>query len=211
MEKNKDKTMIAVKTYDKIAQAYAKEFFSDKIDLKHLDKFLSLLPKKAKILDIGCGPGNYTKYILEKGFLVEGIDLSKGMLQAAKKLVPKGTFKIMDMRKLKYPDQSFDGLCVAYSLYHIASNQALGVLKEFYRVLKPKGIAILMLQEGKGEGIIPEPFNPKEKMFFKYYGKGEIKNLLQKARFEIIYEAEREPRSGLELKHKKLFLIARKL
>jgi ubiquinone/menaquinone biosynthesis C-methylase UbiE len=205
-----DKTMIAVKTYNKIAQAYAKEFFDDKIDLKYLDKFLSLLPQKAKILDIGCGPGNYTKHMMERRFIAEGIDLSRGMIKIAKKLVPNGKFKIMDMRKLKYSEKSFDGLCVAYSLYHIASNQTFSTLKEFFRVLKPDGLIILMLQKGKGEGIIPEPFNPKEKMFFKYYEKGEIKNLLRKSGFEVIYEAERTPRSGLELKQKKLFIIARK-
>jgi len=202
--------MIAVKTYDKIAQVYAREFFKDKIDLKHLDKFLLLLPKEAKILDVGCGPGNYTKYMMKKRFFVEGIDLSKGMLLIAKKLVPEGTFKIMDMRKLRYPNQLFDGLCVAYSLYHIASNEASVVLKEFRRVLKPKGIIILMLQEGKGEGIIPEPFDPMEKMFFKYYKKREIKQLLKEANFKVIYEAERKTRSGLELKQKKLFIIAKK-
>ena len=67
-----------------------------------------------------------------------------------------------------------------------------------------------MLQKGKGEGIIPEPFDPKQKMFFKYYLKDEIKNLLSKTKFKPIYEAERETRSGLELKQKKLFIIARK-
>ena len=210
MNKNADKTMIAVKTYDKVAEAYAKEFFGDKLDLKHLDKFLSLLPQEAKVLDVGCGPGDFTKYMTEKRFSVEGVDLSDGMIKIARKMVPQGTFKKMDMRKLNYPNESFVGLCVAYSFYHISSKQALSVLKEFSRVLKPKGIIIFMLQEGKGEGVMPEPFELKEKMFFKYYEKDEIKNLLKKAEFDVIYETEREPRSELELKQKKLFIIVKR-
>ena len=206
-----DKNLIAVRTYDKIAKAYTQEFFDDKIDIKYLNKFSSLLPKKGRVLDVGCGPGNFPKYFLEKGFSVEGIDLSTEMIKIARKMVPKGVFRIMDMRKLKYPNESFDGLCVAYSLYHIPSKQTLDVLKNFNRVLKPNGIIILMLQKGKGEGVIPEPFNPKEKMFFKYYQKGEIKNLLKKSGFKIIYEAERKPRSGLELKQIKLILIVQKI
>jgi ubiquinone/menaquinone biosynthesis C-methylase UbiE len=201
-----DKTMIAVKTYSKIAKDYAREFFNDKIDLKHLNKFLLMLPKRARILDVGCGPGNYTKCMMEKGFVVEGIDLSKGMIKVARKMVPKGIFKIMDMRQLHYSAQTFDGLCAAYSLYHIASDQALDVLREFHRVLKPDGIMILMLQQGKGEGIIPEPFDEKEKMFFKYYQKNEIKKLLKATNFEVMYEAERKSRGELELKQKKLFI-----
>lgn len=57
---------------------------------------------------------------------------------------------------------------------------------------------------------MPEPFNPNLKMFFKYYQKDEIKDLLRRAKFETIYEAERKSRSDLELKQKKLFIIARK-
>jgi len=205
-----DKMMIAVETYDKIAQVYTKEFFDDKIDIKYLDKFLSFLPHKARVLDVGCGPGNFTKYFLGKGFYAEGIDLAPNMIKMAKKMVPEGIFKIMDMRKLKYPNKSFDGLCTAYSLCHISSNQALDVLKEFYRVLKPNAIMILMLQKGKGEVVIPEPLDPKRKMFFKYFQPGEIKNLLKKSGFKIIYQAERKSRGRLELKNKKLFLIAKK-
>jgi len=207
----RDKTFIAVKTYDKVAGAYAREFFDDGIDLKHLDKFLLLLPKRAKILDVGCGPGNYTAYMMEKGFDVEGIDLSQGMLKVAKRLVTKGKFRLMDMRKLKYRSRLFDGLCVAYSLYHIELKQVPKTLKELHRVLKSKGLIILMLQQGRGEGIMSEPLNPKEKMFFKYYQKNEIEQLLKMANFRVIYEAERKSRHGLELKQKKLFIIAIKI
>jgi len=209
-KKQTDKSIIAVGTYDKIAQAYTKEFFEDKVDIKYLDKFLSFLPKEAKILDVGCGPGNFTKYFLEKGFYAEGIDLSTGMLKIAKKKVPNGIFKKMDMRKLNYPDESFDGLCAAYSLYHIPSKQTLITLKEFNRVLKLNGIMILMLQKGKREGIMPEPFDPKRKMFFKYFQEKEIKDFLKKSGFKIVYGGKRKPRSSLELKRIKLFFITRK-
>jgi len=209
-KKQIDKSLIAVKTYDKIAQAYTKEFFEDKVDIKYLDKFLSLLPKGAKIIDVGCGPGNFTKYFLKNGFSAEGIDLSTEMLKIARKMVPNATFKKMDMRKLKYPSESFGGLCAAYSLYHVPSTQTLTVLKEFNRALKPNGIMILMLQKGKGEDIIPEPFDPKRKMFFKYFQEKEIKDLLKKSGFKIVYGGKRKPRSSLELKRIKLFFIARK-
>lgn len=205
-----DKNLIAIKTYNKIAKTYARKFFKDKTDIRHLDKFLSFLPFKAKILDVGCGPGNFINYFLEKKFFVEGIDLSNEMTKVARKMVPNGVFKIMDMRKLKYPNKFFDGLCAAYSLIHIPSNQTLNVLREFHRVLKSGGVMILMLQKGKGEEIIPELFDPKRKMFFKYFQKEEIKSLLEKSGFKTIYEAERKPQGKFELKKTKLFLIAKK-
>lgn len=207
-----DKNIVVIDTYDKVADIYAREFSGRKTDLKHLDEFLSLLPKNARILDVGCGPGDYSKYMKEKGFSVEGIDLSIGMLQIAKKMFPEVKFKKMDMRKLEYPNQTFDGLCVAYSLFHVQPSQTTNVLKGFYKVLKSNGIMLLMVHEGKGEEMVPEPLNPELKMFFKYYQKDEIETLLQKTGFEVIYESERKPKkTGPELKKNRLFIIARKI
>jgi trans-aconitate methyltransferase len=48
------------------------------------DQFVDLVAKpKARILDIGCGPGNITKYLLKKrpDFYVEGIDIAPNMVE----------------------------------------------------------------------------------------------------------------------------------
>lgn len=79
-----DKSKFAVDTYNKIAKIYTNKYFEDLVDAPFIDKFLYLVPPEAKILDIGCGPGNFTKYIMEKGYFVEGIDLSKEMLKIAR-------------------------------------------------------------------------------------------------------------------------------
>ena len=81
-------------------------------------------------------------------------------------------------------------------------------LKRILQTLKSNGIIILLLQKGKGEGIIAEPFDPKRKMFFKYFQESEIKNLLKKSGFKIVYKAERKSRGSLELKQSKLIIIA---
>ncbi|MBP3458205.1 MAG: class I SAM-dependent methyltransferase [Lachnospiraceae bacterium] len=47
------------------------------------DQFLELLPKKAYILDFGCGSGRDTKYFLERGFQVEAIDGSEKICKLA--------------------------------------------------------------------------------------------------------------------------------
>ena len=149
-----DKSKIAVKVYDIIAKKYTEVFFEDFSDKEFIDKFLELLPKKGKILDVGCGPGNFTKYFLAKGYSAEGIDLSKEMIEIAKQKVPHGIFKIMDLRKLEYPNGSFDGLFAAYSLIHIPKKEIITTLKEFGRVLKPRGILFLAVQEGKGKNLL---------------------------------------------------------
>jgi hypothetical protein len=51
--------------------------------LKTVDKFI-VLPKTAQILDVGCGPGKWTKMYAQKGFLTTGIDASLRMIQLAR-------------------------------------------------------------------------------------------------------------------------------
>ena len=211
MSKIMDKSLEAVNVYNKIAEKYTKIFFNDFSDIKELDYFLSLLPKRAKILDIGCGPGNFTKYFISKGFDSEGIDLSSEMIKIAKIKVPEGRFKIMDLRRLDYPSNQFDGLIAADSFMHIPKRDAKKALLGFKKVLKPNGLLFFIVKEGKGERFLIEPLNPKEKCYIKLWQLSEIIDLFKKCKFEIIFKSEKKSEVKEELKYNKMFLIARKL
>lgn len=76
-----------------------------------------------KILDVGCGNGKDCKYISEKSFEVNGIDLSLGMLTMAKERVPNGKFEVMDITDITYPENDYDGIISNYSLFHIPSEE----------------------------------------------------------------------------------------
>lgn len=119
----KDKNMIAVDTYNKIAQEYDKEFGNDYSDTPYVDKFLNYLEGK-KVLDIGCGVGNLTKYIMDKGFNVEGIDLSKEMLNIAKQKYSDIKFYEMNMKEITLR-KKYDGIMLAYSLFHLTKKEVL--------------------------------------------------------------------------------------
>jgi len=181
-----DKSKLAVDTYDKIAEVYTKTYFEDFSDFKYLDKFLKFLPKGAHILDVGCGPGQFSKYMAKRGFRVTGIDFSDGMLKIAGKKVLEAEFQKMDMRKLVYPENTFDALLVSYSLIHIPSNQIPDTVKGFYKVLKPGGYLEVIAQKGKANQIVDEPFMPSEKMFFNFFNHDKLVKFFKNAGFEII-------------------------
>ena len=185
-----DKTQLAVSTYDKIAQKYSDTYFNDQSDLKYIEKFFSMLPKNAEVLDVGCGPGTFTQYMIKKGFKVEGIDMSKSMLVIAQKKVPKATFKIMDMRKLTFSENHFNAILCAYSLIHIHTKELDEVISGFHRVLIPGGILMIIAQKGEPDKIIDEPFLPTEKMFFNFFNKNKLTHLLTKSGFKVEYEKE---------------------
>lgn len=205
---NKNLNNMVINTYDIIAQDYNKAFGNDMSDKKYIDKFLKKVSPGGKILDVGCGVGNLTKYIKDNNFDVMGIDLSKKMLNIAIKRFPDIKFKLMDMTNIKLIDNSFDALFIAYSLFHLPPNKIEETMEGFIKLLKRKGIIMLILQEGKGDAIIDEPFNPSHKMYINYFNKDILYDLLEKYNFKILYFDTRSANNSMELGNNKLFLIA---
>jgi ubiquinone/menaquinone biosynthesis C-methylase UbiE len=179
-----DKLKEAVRVYNKIAKIYSKYNYH-KLMQYELTKFGSLLKGK-KILDVGCGVGRDVEYLMEDGFDVIGIDISKNMISEAKKNVPKGKFIIMDFRKMKFKDKSFDGIWSMASLQHIDRREIINVLKEFNRVLHNGGILYLAVYEGEGEKEIVKPEYNNELRHVYLYKKDEMEKYLEDAGFKII-------------------------
>jgi ABC-type branched-subunit amino acid transport system substrate-binding protein/ubiquinone/menaquinone biosynthesis C-methylase UbiE len=102
-------------------------------------KFLDLIPNIGSVLDVGCGPGQDSEYFASLGLQVVGIDLSDRLLAIARERVPTAVFQRIDMRKLEFPDQHFDGVWASFSFLHIPSDEAKATIRGLVRVLKPGG------------------------------------------------------------------------
>lgn len=197
-------------TYSKIAQKYTDLYFDISFDQQYVDMFLSYLKPHAKILDIGSGPGNFTKYISEKGFTVEGVDISPEMLDIAHKKAPGIPFNIMDMRELEFPDNRFDGVISAYSLIHIESAEIAETLSEFCRVLKPGGIILLIVQEGAADQIVDEPLYPGEKVFMNFFQEEQLSQSIESAGFKILETDKQEVQDENVLSNQVIYVIGKK-
>jgi ubiquinone/menaquinone biosynthesis C-methylase UbiE len=69
-------------------------------------------------LDLGCGTGrDASLFLTGKDYEYTGIDLSTGMIDEAKKLFPKVTFRQMDLSHLEFNNDSFDGFMVVCSVF----------------------------------------------------------------------------------------------
>lgn len=204
----KNKNMIAVDTYNKIAREYDKEFGDDYSDTPYIDKFLNYLEGKT-VLDIGCGVGNLTKYIMDRGFYIEGIDLSKEMLNIAKEKYSDIKFYEMNMKEITL-SKKYDGIMLAYSLFHLTKKEVIEVLPKFYNLLNNNGKILLILQYGQGEKIIDEPLKEGLKMFINYYSQDEIIEILKNNSFKILYTDLKKPESEFELGNDKLVIICQK-
>ncbi len=175
-----------IKTYDKIVEQYYERTKALKTSIEILNRFSELLPAHARILDAGCGPGRDAKLFTDKGFRVVGIDLAEKMIEFAKKVAPKAEFRIMDLRHLAFEDNSFDAIWFNASLLNIKKQEAPETLREMHRVLKPKGLMLVSVKQGKGEGLREDKRYGRVEKYYAFYTKDELKQKLEDAGFKVI-------------------------
>ncbi len=91
-----------------------------------------------KVLEIGCGTGEFTKRIAQTGADITAVDISPDLLEIARETTPNVnvSFHIQNVGKLDFEDGSFDVVIGSSILHHLDLNPAI---KEIYRVLKRGG------------------------------------------------------------------------
>jgi ubiquinone/menaquinone biosynthesis C-methylase UbiE len=104
------------------------------------------------VLDVGCGPGNFTRAFARAAFdgLVVGLDASRTMLDQAvrEQNPPNVRYVRADAAALPFPDASFDAVCCFAALYFIA--RPLDAIDEMVRVLAPGGRVALLASVSRG-------------------------------------------------------------
>lgn len=102
---------------------------------------------KGKLLEIGCSMGTDLLQLARSGFDVTGIDLTEEGIRLAKLRFTlynhQASLMVSDAEDLPFDDNTFD---IVYSfgvLHHTPDTQ--GAINEVYRVLKPGGLAVIML------------------------------------------------------------------
>jgi ubiquinone/menaquinone biosynthesis C-methylase UbiE len=180
-----------------------------------IDEFLGFVENdrgtKGKILNVGSGHGINAGHMHSKGFEVIGIDLSRKMVEYAKQKYPHIEFRLADMTKLSFPDESFGGIFASYSLIHLPKEGIGAMMAEFTRLLKAGGVMYLSVQSGESvQGFYSHPTIPNDKVFLNIFSKEEIFRLLSEHRFETIEQYEKLPK-GKVFNFTKLFIIVKKL
>jgi ubiquinone/menaquinone biosynthesis C-methylase UbiE len=92
-------------------------------------------------LDAACGTGRHAATLVEFGHRVVGVDTTEAMLAIARKKVPSADFRSGRLEQLPVEDETTDLITCALALTHVERLEP--VMREFARVLRPGGQAIL--------------------------------------------------------------------
>lgn len=144
------------------------------------------------VLDLGCGAGRDSAWLEARGLRMVGGDLSRGMLEEARKNV-RGPLVQLDMRNLPFVGAQFAAVWCQAALLHLPKALAPAALREAWRVLMPGGLLHVSVQRGETEGFETRPYEPQER-YYAHYRTEEFVDLVRSAGFVIEEQGEAEAR-----------------
>ena len=183
-------TKTAIDIFNKHAQLYQDKYMHLDLYNDTFDLFCNNIAQdNAEILDVACGPGNITRYLLKKrpDFKVLGIDLSINMINLAKLNNPTAEFLMMDCRKIGLSDKKFDGIICGFCLPYLSKAAAVKLINDAARLLKPNGVFYLSTMEeneDKKSGL--KTSSTGDQMYLYYHQAEYLINALQENNFKII-------------------------
>lgn len=154
--------------------------------------------QRGKLLNVGCGHGaDFLPF--KDGFELYGADFSGEMLKYAQKYAEKYRFRVelaqADVRKLPFPDDTFDWAIAVATYHHLKLDEQPEALRELRRVLKPGGEAFITVWNWhqprfwtRGKEVMV-PWRTKEQTIYRYYylfSYGELEKLVKQTGFTII-------------------------
>jgi SAM-dependent methyltransferase len=108
-------------------------------------------PHDVHALDVGCGPGETDAYLVGELGSLHGVDISAGVVEAARARNPGVSYDVYDGVHLPYDDGSFDFVFSINVVHHVQPQRWQDFVSELARVVCPGGALAL---------VEHNPYNP---------------------------------------------------
>jgi demethylmenaquinone methyltransferase/2-methoxy-6-polyprenyl-1,4-benzoquinol methylase len=102
------------------------------------------ISSKSKILDLCCGSGQATRFLVQYSQNVTGLDISPVSLERAQRNVPQAKYVEALAEEMPFSDNQFDFVHTSVAMHEMKPIQLRQILKEVYRVIKPGGVFALV-------------------------------------------------------------------
>jgi 2-polyprenyl-3-methyl-5-hydroxy-6-metoxy-1,4-benzoquinol methylase len=184
-----DKTQMAVNVFNKCAAAYQDKFMDVSLYKDSFDLFCkNIVRNDADILEIACGPGNITRYLLNKrpGFKILGIDLAPSMLELARSNNPESEFRLMDCRDIGTLGKMYDAVMCGFCLPYLSRAEAVKLINDASGLLTTGGVVYLSTMEDDYSRSGYQTSGTGDQLYMYFHEAGYLYNALKKNGFTTI-------------------------
>jgi len=168
-----------------------------------------------RLLDLGCGSGEHSRFLAAQGFEVTGVDASASQLEAARAADPKGRYVQSDLAALSPTLEAGQGgaICLGNTLPHLCEEvQVRSCFSGLAEVLLPGAPLVLQLLNydrilDQGERTFPVTLRPgdcegESTVFLRlmtHHGEGRLSFLPARLRYRPCAEAPLEVLAAQEV------------
>lgn len=184
-----NKTQKAVEVFNKNANLYQDRFMNFDLYNDTFDLLCDNIQKKnASVLELACGPGNITKYFLQKrpDFQILGTDLAPKMIELAQKNNPLATFQLLDCRDFLKLNQKFDAIVCGFGLPYLSKEEAIQLIKDAADGLNLEGVLYLSTMEDDYSKSGFKKGSTGDEIFMHYHQADYLSEALIESGFKII-------------------------
>jgi len=165
-----------------------------KAEYRIMRPYIESLPRGSRLLDGGCGLGDWSAYLTRKGYPTLGLDISRATVAKLRDLFPDVEFAVGDIRETGLPPDCFDGYFSWGTFEHFEEGLERCVA-EAWRILRPGGYLFVSVPFDNLRHALRATFDrkrkavprPGEERFYQWrLTRGELRDLLARGGFEVL-------------------------
>ncbi|GAA4309898.1 class I SAM-dependent methyltransferase [Nibribacter koreensis] len=202
-------------TWNQLASLYQEKFMDVDLYDDTYDRFCQLVDKpNARVLELGCGPGNITRYLLSKrpDFILEATDAAPNMVQLAQINNPTATCYVLDCRDLDQVSRTYDAVICGFCLPYLSEEDCQKLIYDSATVLTAGGILYLSFIEGDPQKSGYETSsNGEHTLYIQYHQTHSLTAILRQNGFELVEGIQKSYPSHEKAIATHTILLARKI
>ncbi|MFA7252357.1 MAG: class I SAM-dependent methyltransferase [Candidatus Paceibacterota bacterium] len=191
-----DKNKKTIEAYDKNAAFYAEKFYTYAVRKDDIDRAFNFNKSGSlAVLELGCGNGKEAKYIVSQVGIenYNGLDASAGLIDFAKKKVPRVMFQVKDLREVEFSDNQFGIIFSFATVLHMKHEDLAVLLQKAGKWLKIGGILYISSKYGDYKEM--EIVNLGDTKYYYSYKPEDLVGMLGNY-FEVVYKTIHDSEYG---------------
>lgn len=185
-----DRSTQAASVFNKRAELYQQKFMDVSLYEPSIDIFCqSLTNTEPSVLDVACGPGNITRYLLlvKPELRILGIDLAPEMIRLAKENNPGADFRVQDAREIQDLPGRYDGIVSGFCFPYFSKEEVEAWIQKAADLLVPGGVLYISTMEDSYEKSGPERSSAGDEVFMHYHEESHLTQCLTDQNLTILF------------------------